>query len=67
MIPFIVLSQRWEWFAVPLALTLRMLEPTVAMTRTSLAVAALVVIGAWLYRRRRARPIASGTPRAVPA
>jgi alpha-1,2-mannosyltransferase len=67
MIPFIVLSQRWEWFVVPLALTLRMLAPTVAMTRTSLAVAALVVIGAWLYRRRRARPVASGTPRAVPA
>jgi alpha-1,2-mannosyltransferase len=67
MIPFIVLSQRWEWFVVPLALTLRMLVPTVAMTRTALLVATVVVIVAWLYRRRRARPIASTTQQEVRA
>ena len=66
MIPFIVLSQRWEWFAVPLALSWRMTMPTLAVTRIGLAVAALVVIGAWLYRRRRARAVASGTPQARP-
>jgi hypothetical protein len=67
MIPFIVLSQRWEWFVVPLALSLRMLVPTVAMTRTALAVAAVVVIVAWLYRRRRAGPVASAPRREVHA
>ena len=66
MIPFIVLSRRWEWFAVPLALSWRMTMPTLAVTRTGLAVAALIVIGAWLYRRRRGRAVASGTPQATP-
>jgi alpha-1,2-mannosyltransferase len=67
MIPFIVLSQRWEWFVVPLALSLRMMVPTMAMTRTALAVAAVVVICGWLYRRRRAGLVASGITAAVPS
>jgi alpha-1,2-mannosyltransferase len=67
MIPFIVLSQRWEWFVVPLVLTLRMVTPTVAMTRTALAVCVVVLVAAWLYRRRRTRPISSTTLQEVRA
>lgn len=51
LIPFIVLSRRWEWFAVPLALSLDMIAQSVLFTRLSLLVAVLVVLAGWSMRR----------------
>ncbi|WP_378146256.1 glycosyltransferase 87 family protein [Cnuibacter sp. UC19_7] len=51
LIPFIVLSRRWEWFVVPLALSLDVIAQSVLFTRLSLLVAATVVLGGWTMRR----------------
>ncbi len=51
LVPFIALSGRWEWFAVPLALTVRLLAPVPHLFQISLAVAVVVVVGVSLYRR----------------
>ncbi|NYG99100.1 hypothetical protein BJ979_001726 [Schumannella luteola] len=55
LVPFIVLSRRWEWFAVVLALTARSLIPSLTVSRIALAIALVVLIVAWLLRRRAAR------------
>lgn len=51
LIPFIVLSRRWEWFVVPLALSLDMIAQSVLFTRLSLLVAVIVVVAGWSMRR----------------
>ena len=54
IIPFIVLSRRWEWLAVPAALTTGLLVYGIVATRVSLAVAVLIVLAGWWLRRRKA-------------
>lgn len=66
LIPFIALSRRWEWLAVPLALSTRALLPEPWQGTALLALAAAATIGATVVRRRR-RPAAlpSTMPSAV--
>ncbi len=53
LLPFVALSGRWEWLLVPLALTLRLLVPSVPLTRTSIAIALIVIV---VVSLRRAGP-----------
>lgn len=55
LIPFIALSKRWEWLAVPIALTLRTLVPGHPAGTLVVAAAAAVVATATVVRWRRAR------------
>ena len=49
LIPFIAMTGRWEWFAVALALTFRLVTPPNAAFATALLLAAAVVlVGSWL-------------------
>ncbi|TFC83800.1 DUF2029 domain-containing protein [Cryobacterium sp. TMT1-21] len=63
LVPFIALSGRWEWFAVPLALTLRLLVPSLPVTRVALAAAVVLIVAITMYRagpvvfQRRIRPV----------
>ena len=57
LLPFIALSGRWEWLMVPLTLSLRLLEPSLAVTQTSMALAVIVIVAVSL---RRAGPGATG-------
>jgi hypothetical protein len=57
LVPFIVLSGRWEWLAIPLALTVRLLVPSLTVTRVSLAIALIVIV---IVSVRRAGPGALG-------
>jgi len=50
LVPFIALSGRWEWLAVPLALTLRLLVPSLEVTQISIALATIVIIVVSVYR-----------------
>ncbi len=50
LLPFIAMTGRWEWLAVPLALTERLLNPSVDAARLS-AVVAIVVIVVMSFRR----------------
>ena len=52
MIPMIAMTGRWEWFAVPLALSLRLFEPHLGLFRAALLVAAVVVVVGTLARAR---------------
>ena len=53
LLPFIALSGRWEWLAIPLALTFRLLVPSLTDTRVSLAMALVVIV---IVSVRRAGP-----------
>jgi len=53
LLPFIALSGRWEWLAVPLALTVRLLVPSVALTRVTIAAAVIIIV---VMSVRRAGP-----------
>jgi hypothetical protein len=57
LVPFIVLSGRWEWLAIPLALTVRLLVPSLTVTRVSLAIALVLIV---IVSVRRAGPGAIG-------
>ena len=57
LLPFIALSGRWEWLAIPLALTLRLLVPSLMVSRVSLAVALVLIV---VVSVRRAGPGALG-------
>ncbi|MGO4784803.1 glycosyltransferase 87 family protein [Cryobacterium sp. W22_MBD10_FK3] len=57
LLPFIALSGRWEWLAIPLALTLRLLVPSLLVSRVSLAVALVLIV---VVSVRRAGPGALG-------
>jgi hypothetical protein len=50
LVPFIALSGRWEWFAVPLALTTRMLIPHQDLYQVAIAIAIVVIVALALYR-----------------
>jgi hypothetical protein len=64
LVPFIALSGRWEWFAVPLALTVRLVAPYPHLFQASLGVAVVVIVGVSLYRRVH-RNDTSRSPRAA--
>ncbi len=53
LVPFVALSGRWEWLAVPLALSIRMLVPSLPLTRATLFVAVIVIL---VMSLRRAGP-----------
>ncbi|QWT23844.1 DUF2029 domain-containing protein [Subtercola sp. PAMC28395] len=55
LVPFIALSGRWEWLAVPAALTAGLLVPTLAVARVSFALAIAVVLAGLAYRTYRQR------------
>lgn len=44
LVPMIAMTGRWEWLAVPLALTERLLIPSVELARVTVAVAILVIV-----------------------
>ena len=50
LVPFIALSGRWEWFAVALALTVRLLNPNQTLSRVAIAIAVVVIVGMAIYR-----------------
>ena len=50
LVPFVALTGRVEWMAVPVALYVRQFEPGIALQRSSLATAALVVLLVSLWR-----------------
>lgn len=52
LVPFIALSGRWEWFAVPLAMTARLLVSSHTQTfdQLTMSVAAAFIIGMAIYR-----------------
>ncbi len=50
LVPFVALTGRVEWLAIPLALLVRQLEPGMALQRASLASAVLVILLVTLWR-----------------
>jgi alpha-1,2-mannosyltransferase len=46
----IAMTGRWEWFAVPLALTVRLLVPSLEIARLLLALAIVIVVAASVKR-----------------
>ncbi|MBG6215513.1 MAG: DUF2029 domain-containing protein [Cryobacterium sp.] len=50
LLPFVALSGRWEWLLVPMALTLRLLVPSVPLTQASIAIAVVVIVAVSLHR-----------------
>jgi alpha-1,2-mannosyltransferase len=52
LVPMVAMSGRWEWLAVPLALTARLLVPTVEVARWSMIAAILIVACVTFYRLR---------------
>lgn len=55
LVPFIALSRRWEWLAVPAAMTAQLLVPALAVARLSFAVAVVVVLAGLAYRTYKSR------------
>lgn len=55
LVPFIALSGRWEWLAIPLALTVRLLVPSLTVTRVSLLIALVIIVVVTLTVRNGAR------------
>ncbi|MDJ0325304.1 glycosyltransferase family 87 protein [Cryobacterium sp. PH31-AA6] len=53
LVPFVALSGRWEWLAVPLALSIRMLVPSLQLTRATLFAAVILIV---VMSLRRAGP-----------
>ena len=52
LVPFIAMTGRGEWLAIPVALLVRQLEPGLALQRSSLATALLVIVLVTLWRAR---------------
>jgi alpha-1,2-mannosyltransferase len=50
LVPMIAMTGRWEWLAVPLAITARMLVPHIALLRVGETVAVLLIVGMTLHR-----------------
>ncbi len=44
LVPFVAMTGRWEWLAVPLALTARQLIPSLTVTRTAVLIAIVVIL-----------------------
>ena len=55
LLPFIALTGRWEWLAVPFALTIRLLIPDDLVTQIVTGTAVIIVVAVTLWRRRVAR------------
>ena len=55
LVPMIAMTGRWEWLAVPIALTERLLIPSVDLARVTVTIAIVVIVVGWLLRRRSAR------------
>jgi len=55
LIPFVVLSGRWEWLSIGLAIALRGVWPSVDAYRWWLAAAVLVIVVVTLLRTRRSQ------------
>jgi alpha-1,2-mannosyltransferase len=57
LVPFVAMSGRVEWLVVAVALSARQFFPMVGVLRVALLIAVVVVIAAWLLRRRaKGRP-----------
>ncbi|MFO7690938.1 MAG: glycosyltransferase family 87 protein [Cryobacterium sp.] len=54
LLPFIALTGRWEWLAVPLALTLRLLIPDEELRQLSTGFAVLLIVAMAVWRHRQA-------------
>ena len=50
LVPFVALTGRWEWLAIPVALLVRQLQPGMALQKSSLAAAVLVIVLASIVR-----------------
>jgi hypothetical protein len=50
LVPMIAMSGRWEWLVVPAVLELRLLEPHIALTRTTYLVAIAAIVAVTIYR-----------------
>ena len=50
LVPFIALSGRWEWFAVPLALTVRLFTSNQGVYQAAIAAAIVVIVAMALWR-----------------
>jgi alpha-1,2-mannosyltransferase len=50
LVPFVALTGRWEWLAIPVALLVRQFEPYMALQRSSLAAAVLVILLVSIWR-----------------
>ena len=50
LVPFIAMTGRWEWMAVPLALTERLLIPSIELARLSAGIAIVVIVAMSLRR-----------------
>jgi hypothetical protein len=50
LVPFIALSGRWEWSAVPLALTVRLLIPSHVVSQVAISTAIVVIVAMALWR-----------------
>jgi alpha-1,2-mannosyltransferase len=50
LVPFVALTGRWEWLAIPLALLVRQLEPYMALQKSSLATAVLLILLVSIWR-----------------
>jgi hypothetical protein len=57
LVPFVALSGRWEWLAVPLALSIRMLVPSPQLTQATLSVGVILIV---VMSLGRAGPGAAG-------
>lgn len=62
VIPFVVLSRRWEWLAVPLALSFRSIWPETGQGTLLLLGAALFTTAMTIWRTRRDRQRADNLP-----
>jgi len=50
LVPMIAMSRRWEWLAIPLALTARTLDPHLAVTRTGELIAVVIIVVVSFHR-----------------
>ncbi len=50
LVPFVAMSGRWEWLAVPLALTERLLVPSLPLSRVAIIAAVVVIVWMSLHR-----------------
>ncbi|HEV7948607.1 MAG TPA: glycosyltransferase family 87 protein [Glaciihabitans sp.] len=63
LVPMIAMTGRWEWLAVPLALTERLLISDVVLARFSVGAAIILIVGMSLYRYRLNRATTSAPRR----
>ncbi|GGK95959.1 hypothetical protein GCM10007382_15270 [Salinibacterium xinjiangense] len=50
LVPMIVMTGRWEWLAVPLALTERLLIPSVDLARLTVTLAIILIVAMTIHR-----------------